>query len=84
MVDVRLSPPATKIFRNAPRAAPFAQVPGLPPFSKLVQVRNFCKRKNIRGHDLYRDIMLGLIPAWCFAERVFIERTSALDAYIGK
>lgn len=81
VVDSKLSPPSRKLPKQF-KAPNFIQPPEMPRLSKLVQMNAFCKRNNIRGHNIYRDIINGKLAAWYFAEHVFVEDTPELRSYI--
>lgn len=81
VLDAALHAPVRKLPYKPPQAPTFVWPLAMPPLSNMVRVSSFCERKHIRGHDLYRDILLGKIKAWHFAEHIFIENSPALKAY---
>jgi hypothetical protein len=81
VLDNKLGVPVRKLPYKPPRAPKFVWPPSMPPIRNMVRVSNFCEINHIRGHDLYRDILLGKIMAWHFADHIFIENSPALKVY---
>lgn len=81
VIDARLSRPAKQL---SPRqiAPPFVLLAGMPPYSELIRITSFCEREGIRGHTLFTAIILGDLPAWAFADQVFIKDGPELDQYV--
>ena len=81
VIDALLSPPSKQL---PPKhiAPPFVIPAGVPSFSTLVCVPVFCEQKQIRANTLFTDIILGKMPAWGFADQVFVENDPQLKQYL--
>lgn len=75
VVDIRLSPPARKLPRKAPKAPRLTWPEGLPSAENLVLASTFCEMHTTRGHAFYRAILRGEVTAWLIAGHLFVEKS---------
>lgn len=84
VIDAQKSPPSVKLPYRAGKSVKFTWPADMPPFEKMARIKNLCEHHSIRGHDIYRDVILGKLKAWYFAEQLFVEDGPAVKPYISK
>ena len=75
VIDIRLSPPARNLRKDAPKAPRVIWPSQLPPAKELVAAWDYCEQHKMRGHGFYRAMLLGQVPGWIIADILFVERS---------
>lgn len=82
VIDSNASIPLAVLPRKVAKAEALKWPVELPSPKRLIRVKNFCWKHNIRTDAIFTDILLGRLQAYCFADDVFVENTDTLHDYV--